>query len=404
LADFLNTVQKIYPMKSFIRISLLFLLTFAGIQASTQKASAQTYVSFQVFYDNLSPYGDWIFTPTYGYVWIPNAGPGFAPYGTNGYWVYTEYGWTWVSNYPWGWAPFHYGRWYVDPFYGPIWVPGHVWGPGWVTWRHCDGYYGWAPIEPGIEINIAYSNTYYGPRDQWRFVPDRDFGRRDIHKYYVNTERGQELMQKSSAINNPRTDNTSNTPYNAGPDRGEVQKVTGTKFIPVHVREDSKPGERMNKDELQIYRPRVEQAKEGSPKPVPSRITDLKDVKPVNEREPVGRKEEPTRQQPVKAEPQVKPNDKSNQISPAPRHDEPVKTKPAAPVAPKQQPSKAQPAPVPQKEKAVPSSPKQERPQTRPSQHSTPMQKDVRPTKGTNPTPPHPVAVPKQPSPRPEKK
>ena len=98
-------------MKSFIRISMLFLLVFAGMQMSVQKASAQTYVSFQVFYDDLSPYGDWIETPNYGYVWVPNVAPGFSPYGTNGYWVYTEYGWTWVSTYAWGWAPFHYGRW-----------------------------------------------------------------------------------------------------------------------------------------------------------------------------------------------------------------------------------------------------------------------------------------------------
>ena len=28
--------------------------------------------------------------------------PGFTPYSTNGYWVFTNEGWTWVSDYSWG--------------------------------------------------------------------------------------------------------------------------------------------------------------------------------------------------------------------------------------------------------------------------------------------------------------
>src|ERR1700754_3890356 len=71
----------------------------------------------QVFYDELSPYGQWVDYPDYGYVWTPNAGPDFRPYATNGYWTYSDYGWTWVSNYNWGWAPFHYGRGFYDNYY-----------------------------------------------------------------------------------------------------------------------------------------------------------------------------------------------------------------------------------------------------------------------------------------------
>ncbi|MBL0103135.1 MAG: hypothetical protein IPP51_04890 [Bacteroidetes bacterium] len=356
-------------MKSFIRISMLFLLVFAGMQMSVQKASAQTYVSFQVFYDDLSPYGDWIETPNYGYVWVPNVAPGFSPYGTNGYWVYTEYGWTWVSTYAWGWAPFHYGRWYTDPMYGPIWVPGNVWGPGWVTWRHCDGYYGWAPIEPGIEINIAYSNSYHGPRDQWRFVRDRDFGRRDINKYYVHSSRNPELMQKSTALNNPRIDNTSRATYNTGPDRNEVQKFTGTKFNPVRVRENDKPGQRIDKGELQIYRPRVEQNNAGAARPVPPRVENIKDVNPAAQRNPQSK--DVQRPQPQKNQPKAEPNQakpsqskpdrsvpqKANPTKPA-RRDEPVilkplridpvpnKTPPAKPAPKREAPAKPQSQPA----------------------------------------------------------
>src|SRR6185295_11890306 len=89
----------------------------AKSQPATQKESLRTTVSYQVFYDNLSPYGKWLQDATYGYVWVPTIQQGFRPYFSNGYWVMTEYGSTWVSTYPWGWAPFHYGRWTHDDFY-----------------------------------------------------------------------------------------------------------------------------------------------------------------------------------------------------------------------------------------------------------------------------------------------
>src|SRR6202012_3214404 len=51
-------------------------------------------VDYQTFYNELSPYGQWINTPEYGYVWTPSAGADFQPYATSGHWVYSNYGWT----------------------------------------------------------------------------------------------------------------------------------------------------------------------------------------------------------------------------------------------------------------------------------------------------------------------
>jgi hypothetical protein len=118
-------------------------------------------VSYQSFYDQLSPYGNWINYPGYGYVWSPNAGPDFQPYATNGNWIYTNAVWTWASNYNWGWAPFHYGRWFYENGYGWMWVPGNEWAPAWVSWRGGGDYYGWAPLGPGVSVNMALSN--YNP-------------------------------------------------------------------------------------------------------------------------------------------------------------------------------------------------------------------------------------------------
>ncbi|MEI7662892.1 MAG: DUF6600 domain-containing protein, partial [Bacteroidota bacterium] len=98
-------------MKTKIKIIALLAVLFICTWVTPGSASAQEgSVSFQVFYNELSPYGSWIENPQYGYVWVPDVSPGFIPYSTNGYWVFTDEGWTWVSNYAWGWAPFHYGR------------------------------------------------------------------------------------------------------------------------------------------------------------------------------------------------------------------------------------------------------------------------------------------------------
>lgn len=145
-------------MKVTYKTFLFFLFINLITLMAPQRTTAQISINFQFFYDNLSPYGNWVNNPDYGYVWIPNVSSNFTPYSTNGYWIYTNVGWTWVSNYSWGWAPFHYGRWFYDNYYGWVWVPDYEWDPGWVTWRRSQGYYGWAPIGPGISIEIAYSN------------------------------------------------------------------------------------------------------------------------------------------------------------------------------------------------------------------------------------------------------
>src|SRR5215510_16333966 len=101
------------------KIIIYIAIVFAVISTASQQAKSQVNVSvsFQAFYDNLSPYGSWISYPQYGYVWHPNI-RSFHPYRTNGHWAWSDdYGWIWVSNYEWGWAPFHYGRWYYDSYY-----------------------------------------------------------------------------------------------------------------------------------------------------------------------------------------------------------------------------------------------------------------------------------------------
>ncbi|HWB62341.1 MAG TPA: DUF6600 domain-containing protein, partial [Chitinophagales bacterium] len=114
---------------------------------------------------------------------MPNAGGDFVPYGTSGHWEFTDdYGWMWVSDYAWGWGPFHYGRWFYDNAYGWMWAPGYDWGPAWVVWGSYGGYYGWAPIAPGITISAAYRP----PMHCWTFVPRGRMNAVNVYSYHVH--------------------------------------------------------------------------------------------------------------------------------------------------------------------------------------------------------------------------
>ena len=97
-----------------------------------RQAPAQPSFSVSVrlgdFYDELSPYGEWV-ECRYGDCRVPRGvGAHWQPY-SNGEWIYTRYGWTWVSSDPWGGDPYHYGTWDFVDRYGWVWVPGTIWAP-----------------------------------------------------------------------------------------------------------------------------------------------------------------------------------------------------------------------------------------------------------------------------------
>jgi hypothetical protein len=366
------------------KIFIALVITFwIGAWVTTPKVSAQGgSVNFQVFYDNLSPYGTWVDSPEYGYVWVPDVAPGFTPYATNGHWIYTDEGWTWVSDYPWGWAPFHYGRWYTDPNYGPIWVPDNEWGPGWVTWRRSGDYYGWAPIGPGISIDVAYTNGYNLPENQWTFVRNRDFGRTNINNYYVNSSNNTTIIHNSTVINNARVDRTRNVTYNTGPSRTEVEKTGGRPITPVAIKESNKPGQSLNKNQLQIYRPQVQKVSSNGQKPVPSKVASLKDVKPPAQRTGAnpGQKVNPSDQHhPL---PPVRTTQPAKQQQPAQQRN----VQPAKQLTPGQQQRTVQPAKqqqAPQQHNAQP--PKQQQPQQHNAQPPKQQQHNAQPAKQQQP-------------------
>jgi hypothetical protein len=246
-------------MKRILKIAAL---AFVIVLSSPwrNKAAAQPYaeeeVTYQTFYDELSPHGRWVDDPEYGYVWIPNAEANFRPYSSNGHWVYTDdYEWMWVSDYDWGWAPFHYGRWSESPDYGWFWVPGYEWSPAWVAWRDGGDYYGWAPLRPGISISVNFSiGSYSPPYDYWNFAPRRYITSPRIFDHCYDRRQNITIINQTTIINNY---NYSRNVFRTGPRRNDVEIYTG-RITPVRFRQSTRPGRTIfRNNEVNVYRPDV---------------------------------------------------------------------------------------------------------------------------------------------------
>lgn len=246
-------------MKNYLTM-LAMALSFVLFGSLNNRTSAQVNVgvnvTYQTFYDELSPYGNWMEYPDYGYVWMPDAGPDFQPYSTNGHWVWTdEYEWMWVSDYNWGWAPFHYGRWMHDAAYGWMWVPGYEWSPAWVAWRDGGDYYGWAPLRPGFNISIGFSN-YNPPIDYWCFTPRRYIASPRLYNYCAPRGNNITIINNTTIINN--YNRRSNVFVSGGPRRIDAERYAG-RIRPARFRESDRPGRTtFRRNEVSVYRPAVQ--------------------------------------------------------------------------------------------------------------------------------------------------
>ncbi|WP_425637813.1 DUF6600 domain-containing protein [Algoriphagus yeomjeoni] len=260
--------MKTLQVPQWMRNLMMGFVALLWLSPSQASADDMNGVSFQVFYDELMPYGDWVKDGRYGYVWLPAVQNDFHPYGSNGHWVMTEYGNTWVSDYDWGWATFHYGRWYFDNNYQSwAWIPDYTWGPAWVDWRSGGGYYGWAPMGPGFSINVRIGI----PASYWLFVPQHRFAYRNVYNYYVPYGRRVKIYNNTTIINNTVVYN--NNRYYAGPSRREIQRVTRTNY-PVHRVESARSAGRVSVDRntVSAYRPDLNNGRTTTTAARPSRV------------------------------------------------------------------------------------------------------------------------------------
>jgi len=237
---------------------IFLLITMSSSTAKAQYGDYDDNVSLETFYEELAPYGVWINDPQYGRVWRPDVDQDeFRPYYTRGHWEMTKYGNTWVSDYDWGWAPFHYGRWHHQNRRGWVWIPGRQWGPAWVSWRSGGGHYGWAPMGPGININVNIGRI---PDFWWVFVPQRNIYYRSYPHY--DWRRNNHIYHNTVIINNIYVNNSNRNRYYTGPRADEIRKIT-RQPVTIHDVRNQRPRYANGRDN----RPEVNRGSVSNPRP-----------------------------------------------------------------------------------------------------------------------------------------
>lgn len=253
--------------KMLIMIALVFF-------AFKAEAKNNAYIDFDIFYSELSPYGEWV-TVGAATAWRPvRIEVGWNPYSV-GRWVWTDYGWYWDSYEPFGWATYHYGRWTYDNYYGWIWVPDYTWGPSWVEWRYNDYYIGWAPLPPiatfSVSVGIHFGSSWHSPYHHWHFVSYNYFCHDNLNYYMEAPVYNQKIFSQTKYRTNYYSQG--DRIVNGGVDRNLVERRSNQKIErrDLVVTRDSKSfssRSRDNQREVVAYRPDIKDASRNS-----SRIT-----------------------------------------------------------------------------------------------------------------------------------
>ena len=213
------------------------------------------------FYQELSPFGDWIYTYEYGWSWLPrDVRVGWRPY-SYGQWVLSDYGWFWVSYEPFGWATYHYGRWAWHPRLGWIWVPGRIWGPAWVSWQYGGGYVGWAPLPPEVGFDLGIGLRFDGfdlrvgiHPQSYIFIEERRFLDREAYRYAAPPARNVTIINNTTNITNITI--IDNRVVNRGIELDRVERATGKRPKRMRVAEtQTEKSERVRGEEVVVYRP-----------------------------------------------------------------------------------------------------------------------------------------------------
>ena len=257
------------------------------------RAQAETEVSLNFFYDNLSSQGNWIEVADYGYCFQPNvavSNSDWRPYA-DGYWAYTDAGWTWVSYEDFGWATYHYGRWSNLADYGWVWVPGYEWGPAWVSWRTGGDYVGWAPLPPqgddvvyeGRAITGAVDVTFgIGPL-YYNFVDIRYIGEPVLRERLIEPSRNVTIINNTVNVTNITYNNS--IVINNGPDLNRVNQFSTRPIqrltlqreptVPANVGQGGKRGNfnRVNGNQLMVVAPQIQKSQQHiAPKQVKAKV------------------------------------------------------------------------------------------------------------------------------------
>jgi Family of unknown function (DUF6600) len=270
---------------------ILLALTMVGLFLPlAPRGEADTEVSLNFFYDNLSPHGNWIDVAGYGYCFQPSVAVDnvdWRPYA-DGYWAYTDVGWTWVSYEDFGWATYHYGRWANLADYGWVWVPGYEWGPAWVSWRTGGDYIGWAPLPPVGDV-IYEGRAITGQVDvlfdigplYYNFCDVRYIGEPVLRGRIFAPSRNVTIINQTINVTNITYNNS--TVYNYGPDYNRlnqhsarpIQRLTLQRETTGDFGQGGKRGtfNRVNGNQLTVVAPAIQKSQQQvAPKQVKAKV------------------------------------------------------------------------------------------------------------------------------------
>ena len=113
----------------------------------------------QDFEETLAKHGKWIEDADYGQIWVPNANKerGWKPYQDGMWQNHDDKSLFFFSFEPFGYIVYHYGQWQWSPSSRWYWIPGYTWGPAWVNWYQYGDYAYWSPTYHDKQ----YYNRYY---------------------------------------------------------------------------------------------------------------------------------------------------------------------------------------------------------------------------------------------------
>jgi hypothetical protein len=256
------------------------------------QAEAETEVSLNFFYDNLSDQGNWIEVGDYGYCFQPNVavnGSDWRPYA-DGYWAYTDVGWTWVSYEDFGWATYHYGRWADLDDYGWVWVPGYEWAPAWVSWRTGGDYIGWAPLPPaggdiceGRTITIQVDAEFEIGSQYYNFIDIRYIGEPVLRARILAPSRNVTIINNTVNVTNITYNNSIVNNY--GPDYNRLNQYSTRPIQRLSLKRETVVGadfgrggrhanfNRVNGNQLMVVAPQIQKSEQNiAPKVVKAKV------------------------------------------------------------------------------------------------------------------------------------
>ena len=219
--------------------------------------STSTEAEADYFYDQLSPYGQWVNVNPYGPCWQPtNVPPDWRPY-TLGHWVFSDAdGWVWVSDEPFGWCTYHYGRWMLLGGDGWCWVPGSQWGPAWVVWRSGNDVCGWCPLPPAVPNRPITEVIAAIDPFAFVFVEEPFLADVRLREHFLPITRNVTFINVTKNIT--RIDRENGRFVNRGVPVSDVERITGRRIERFTVIDARDPRDvRVTGLDVALFRPRL---------------------------------------------------------------------------------------------------------------------------------------------------